>query len=236
MSISRRGFLKGAGVAGAAAATMVIPGCAKTIETNKPGQGPRYGMAIDLRRCFGCHACSVACKAEQDVPLGYFKNWVMVSEKGRYPDVKRNFLPVLCNHCDDPPCVEACPTQATKQRKDGIVTQDEKTCIGCKYCMQACPYGMKYSDPRTKTAQKCDFCLHRIEQGILPACVNTCNARARVFGDLNDPNSAISRLIAANAVQTLRPAMGTDPRVFYIGLDYDAYTPVKNQLILGKTT
>ena len=160
----------------------------------------------------------------------------MVSEKGRYPDVKRNFLPVLCNHCDDPPCVAACPTRATKQRKDGIVTQDEKTCIGCKYCMQACPYGVKYADPKTKTAQKCDFCLHRIEQGMLPACVNTCNARARVFGDLNDPDSAISRLIASNAVQTLRPAMGTDPRVFYIGLDYDAYTPVKNQLILGKTT
>ncbi len=234
MSISRRDFLKGAGVAGAAAATMAIPGCARTTETNKPGQGPRYGMVIDLRRCFGCHACSIACKAEQDVPLGFFKSWVMVSENGRYPKATRNFLPVLCNHCDDPPCVEACPTQATKQRKDGIVTQDEKTCIGCKYCIQACPYAVKYTDPRTKTAEKCDFCLHRVEQGMLPACVNTCNARARIFGDLNDPDSAISRLISSNPVQTLRPSMGSDPRVFYIGLDQKAYKPIKNQHSLSQ--
>ncbi len=193
-------------------------------------------MVIDLRRCFGCHACSVACKAEQDVPLGYFKSWVVVSEKGTFPDVKRDFVPVLCNHCDRPPCVEACPTKATRQRRDGIVTQDDNLCIGCKYCMQACPYAVKYSDPVLETAQKCDFCLHRVEQGMLPACVNTCNARARIFGDLNDPDSAVSRLIATNAVQTLRPAMGTDPHVFYIGLDKDAYAPVKNQFSLSETS
>ncbi len=236
MSLTRRQLLKGGGAMGVAAAMATLPGCTGTTETNKPGRGPRYGMVIDLRRCFGCHACSVACKAEQDVPLGYFKSWVMVSEKGRYPSAKRNFVPVLCNHCDNPPCVQACPTLATKQREDGIVTQDERICIGCKYCIQACPYGMKYSDPRTKTAQKCDFCLHRVEQGILPACVNTCNARARIFGDLNDPNSAVSHLLASNPVQALRPAMGTDPRVFYIGLDQDAYKPVKNQFSLSEAT
>jgi len=228
MSITRRQFLKSSGAIGAAAAAGALPGCTGTTRTNAPGEGPRYGMVIDLRRCFGCHACSVACKAEQDVPLGFFKSWVMVSEKGRYPQARRHFVPVLCNHCDRPPCVEACPTQATRQRKDGIVTQDETTCIGCKYCVQACPYGAKYADPRTHTAQKCDFCLHRIEQGMLPACVNTCNARARVFGDLNDPNSAVSRLLASNPAQTLRPSMGTEPRVFYIGLDQGAYAPVKN--------
>lgn len=136
---------------------------------------------------------------------------------------------MLCNQCDNPPCVKACPTHATKQRTDGIVTQNDKICIGCKYCVQACPYAIKYADEKTHTAHKCDFCLHRVEQGLLPACVNTCNARARVFGDLNDPESAVSRLIASNPVQTLRPEMGTDPRVFYIGLDRSAYRLAKNR-------
>jgi tetrathionate reductase subunit B len=229
MSLTRRKFLKGSGAAGAGVAAASVAGCTATTKTNQPGEGPRYGMVIDLRRCFGCHACAVACKAEQDVPLGCFKSWVMVSEEGRYPQAQRHFLPVLCNHCDNPPCVSVCPTKATRQRKDGIVTQDPETCIGCKYCVQACPYGAKYSDPGTQTAEKCDFCLHRIEQGILPACINTCNARARIFGDLNDPHSAISRVLASTPVQSLRPAMGTDPRVFYIGLDRNAYEPVAFQ-------
>ena len=125
--------------------------------------------------------------------------------------------------------MKTCPTRATVQRADGIVTQDEKTCIGCSYCVQACPYGMKYKDPRTKTAQKCDFCLHRVEQGMLPACVNTCNARARIFADLNDANSAVSRLIATNPVANLRPEMGSDPRVCNIGLHSGAYRPVRNR-------
>jgi tetrathionate reductase subunit B len=190
-------------------------------------------MVIDLRRCFGCHGCSVACKAEQDVPLGCFKSWVTVSEKGRYPNVSRYFVPVLCNHCEKPPCAAACPTGATRRRKDGIVVVDDEKCIGCKYCIQACPYAARYVDPRTKVAQKCDFCVHRIEQGLLPACVNTCNARARIFGDLNDPASAVSRLLAENPVQVLRPALGSEPRVFYIGLDRDAYKPIRKQLSLS---
>ncbi len=226
MSLSRRAFI---GSAGTAAAAATLSGCVGKTKVNTPGRGPRYGMVIDLRRCFGCHACSVACKAEQDVPLGFFKNWVIQTEKGHYPHVGRQFVPVLCNHCEDPPCVKACPTRSTVQRADGIVTQDDKTCIGCSYCVHACPYGVKYKDPRTKTAQKCDFCLHRVDQGMLPACVNTCNARARIFGDLNDPDSAVSRLIATNPVASLRPEMGTDPRVFYIGLDGDSYRPVRNR-------
>jgi len=227
MSVSRREFLKHAGVAGAAIGAVALPAVAARAATYKAGEGPRYAMVIDLRRCFGCHACSVACKAEQDVPLGFFKSWVMISERGTYPLVRRQFLPVLCNHCDNPPCVKACPTRATKQRKDGIVTQELQSCIGCKYCLQACPYSIKYVDPRTETAQKCDFCMHRVQQGLLPACVNTCNARARIFGDINDPDSAVSRLIARNPVQTLRPEFGTEPRVFYIGLDRSAYVPIR---------
>jgi tetrathionate reductase subunit B len=235
MSVTRRDFLRGVGAAGAVATATTLSGCSGTVATNKAGEGPRYGMVIDLRRCFGCHACAVACKAEQDVPLGYFKSWVVTSEKGCYPHVARQFSPVLCNQCDRPPCVEVCPTQATRQRKDGIVTLDEDVCIGCKYCIQACPYGARYSDPASGTAHKCDFCLHRIEQGILPACVNTCNARARIFGDLNDPNSEISRIVCSTPIQALRPEMGTEPRVFYIGLDQHASPPVKKQRSLSQT-
>lgn len=223
MGLSRRNFLKGAGLAGVGLAAVGLPGCTGAGNTNAPGEGPRYGMVIDLRRCFGCHACAVACKAEQEAPLGFFKSWVQVSESGKYPNVKGNFVPVLCNQCDNPLCVQMCPTKATVQQKNGIVTQSETECIGCGYCVVACPYNMKYRDPARHTAQKCDFCLHRVKQGLLPACVNTCNARARIFGDLNDPSSRISRVIASNAVQTLLPEMDTDPRVFYIGLDRSAY-------------
>jgi tetrathionate reductase subunit B len=219
MKLSRRNLMKGmAAGAMAAAATDVGMGRADTA-----GRAPRYGMVIDLRKCFGCHACSVACKAEQDVSLGYFKSWVIVSERGDYPNVRRQFLPVLCNQCENPPCVDGCPTGATWQRADGIVMQDEESCIGCAYCVQACPYDVKYLDPRTKTAQKCDFCVHRVEQGLLPACVSTCNGEARVFGDLNDPHSKVSRMIRKFKVQPLLKHMGTDPRVFYIDIDPEGY-------------
>ena len=219
MKLSRRNLMKGMATgAMAAAATDVGMARADTV-----GRAPRYGMVIDLRKCFGCHACSVACKAEQDVSLGYFKSWVIVSERGDFPNVRRQFLPVLCNQCANPPCVDGCPTGATWQRADGIVMQDEETCIGCSYCVLACPYDVKYLDPRTKTAQKCDFCVHRVEQGLLPACVSTCNGEARVFGDLNDPHSQVSRMIRKFKVQPLLKHMGTDPRVFYIDIDPEGY-------------
>lgn len=220
MDRSRRRFVQAAGLAALVGST----GCSRA-RTNRPGEGPRWGVVIDLQRCMGCHACSIACKAEQDVPLGHFKSWVAVSQKGRYPNVRRQFLRVMCNHCDAPPCVEGCPTGATFQRPDGIVAQDSSKCIGCAYCVQACPYGVRYTDPRTRTAEKCDLCLHRIEQGLAPACVATCNGRALVFGDLNDPASEVSRLIATHPVQTLRPEAGTEPRVYYIGLDGSAADP-----------
>jgi tetrathionate reductase subunit B len=180
-------------------------------------------MVIDLTKCFGCHACSIACKSEQQVPLGFFKSWVITAEKQRPGIASREFIPVLCNHCEQPPCVAGCPTGATWQRDDGIVVQDDESCIGCKYCIQACPYDVKYADPVSKTAQKCDFCVHLVDQGFVPACVNTCNARARVFGDLNDPKSEVSQLIAKRRAQPLRPNAGTEPRVFYIGLDPATY-------------
>jgi len=179
----------------------------------------RYAMLIDLRRCLGCHSCAVACKSENDVPLGVYRTWVKTVEKGSYPNVRRVFIPSLCNNCERPACLSVCPVKATYRRPDGIVMIDEHRCIGCKYCMAACPYDARHVNPVKKIVQKCTFCFHRVDAGLVPSCVNTCPGGARVFGDVNDPESEISRLIATNAIQVLKPEKGTEPRVFYIGLD-----------------
>lgn len=198
-----------------------------SIETRgKPGVR-RYAMVIDVRRCIGCMACQVACKAEYDVPLGVFRTWVPYRVTGKYPTVKKQFLPRLCNHCDDPPCVRACPVEATFKVEDGgFVLQHYDRCIGCKACMASCPYNARFMLPEhrtytdiTKVVDKCTFCYHRVVQGLVPACVQTCVGRARVFGDLNDPSSEVSQLVAKHATQVLRPEQGTKPHVFYIGAD-----------------
>jgi tetrathionate reductase subunit B len=217
-TLSRRSFMKN--VAGGAAAAAAAAAAPASVRATVPSGKPRYGMLIDLRRCTGCHACSVACKSEFDVPLGSFRSWVEYVEKGTYPNVTRTFLPRLCNHCEQPPCVKVCPTGATwKREEDGIVVVDPDICIGCKYCIQACPYDARFLNPVTGAADKCDFCLHRVEKGLAPSCVNTCVGGARIFGDLNDPESEISKLVATNPVTVLRPEQGTEPNVFYIGLD-----------------
>ncbi|MBN2010255.1 4Fe-4S dicluster domain-containing protein [candidate division KSB1 bacterium] len=183
---------------------------------------PRYGFLIDLRRCIGCHTCSVACKNENAVPLGVWRSWVKQIEKGEYPNVTRSFLPLLCNNCKDPICVTVCPTFASQQREDGIVTIDPHRCIGCRYCMAACPYGVRFINPILQICQKCDWCVHRVERGIQPACVDACPSNARVFGDLNDPESDIAKMIADNSVSVLKPIMGTGPQAYYIALDITA--------------
>ncbi len=214
---TRRDFLKKV-VSGSALAATTVAAPTVALTTEKP---KRYGMVIDTRRCIGCHACSVACKTENDVPLGETRSWVEYIEKGTFPNVRRSFLPRLCNQCEKPACVAVCPTGATYKRKeDGIVVIDSNVCIGCKYCLQACPYGMRFINPKTGTADKCDFCLHRVENGLVPACVNTCQGRARIFGDLNDSESEISKIVATNATTVLRPDMGTKPVVFYIDADH----------------
>lgn len=198
-----------------------------SIETRgKPGLR-RYAMVIDLRRCIGCDACMVACKAEYDVPLGVFRTWVPYKVIGKYPNVRKMFLPRLCNHCDDPPCVRACPVGATYKVEDGgFVLQHYDRCIGCKSCMASCPYNARFLLPKhrtytdiTRVVDKCTFCHHRVTQGLVPACVQTCVGRSRIFGDLNDPTSEVSYLVSTLPTQVLRPEEGTKPHVFYIGAD-----------------
>jgi Fe-S-cluster-containing dehydrogenase component/formate-dependent nitrite reductase membrane component NrfD len=185
----------------------------------------RYGFVIDHRKCIGCHACTVACKEENQVPLGVFRTWVKYVEKGTWPHTRRYFSVLRCNHCDDAPCVTICPTVALYRRDDGIVDFDGARCIGCKSCMQACPYDALYIDPNTNTAAKCNYCAHRLEVGLEPACVIVCPVRAIVAGDLDDPRTEIARLVAREQVEVRKPEQGTRPKVYYVGAESSALTP-----------
>jgi Fe-S-cluster-containing dehydrogenase component/formate-dependent nitrite reductase membrane component NrfD len=189
----------------------------------------RYGFVIDQTRCIGCHACTVACKEENGVPLGAFRTWVKYVEKGVFPDTRRHFAVLRCNHCDDAPCVAICPTVALHRRPDGIVDFDSARCIGCKGCMQACPYDALYIDPDTHTAAKCHFCAHRIEVKLEPACVIVCPERAILAGDLDDPASEVARVIAREQVLVRKPEQGTKPKLYYIGADHSALAPTLQQ-------
>jgi tetrathionate reductase subunit B len=186
-------------------------------------------MVVDLRRCIGCQACTVACAMENRVPLGQARTHVSTYELETAAGTRRVHLPRICNHCEDPPCLTVCPTQATYQRGDGAVVVDNTRCVGCGYCTQACPYGARFMNEETLTADKCTFCVHRLDAGLLPACVETCVGGARVFGDLDDPESEVSRLLATEPVQVLKPEEGTEPRVFYIGLDEEVRGVVEGE-------
>ena len=165
----------------------------------------RYGFVIDQNRCIGCHACTVACKEEHNIALGVNRTWVKYIEKGRYPDTRRHFAVLRCNHCDDAPCIEICPTVSLFRRPDGIVDFDNERCIGCKSCMQACPYDALYIDPERNTAAKCNFDASRVEMGYKPACEVVCPTQAILSGDLDDPNSLISKRVALEKVSALIP-------------------------------
>ena len=189
----------------------------------------RYAMVIDLRKCIGCRSCMVACKTEFGIPLGVWRTWIKEGDKGRYPNTKRVFMPRLCNHCDYPICVRNCPTQATFKHKDGFVLQRYNRCIGCRTCMVACPYNARHLIPAKRTDEnlptmvvdKCTFCFHRVKKGLVPACVQACVGGARIFGDMNDPNSEVAKLASKETMTVLKPELGTSPSVSYVGGDWE---------------
>ena len=185
----------------------------------------KFGFVIDNRKCIGCHACTVACKSEHDVPVGVNRTWVKQTEKGTFPNTRRVFSVTRCNHCTDAPCVSICPTEALFKRDDGIVDFNNDRCIGCKSCMQACPYDALYIDPETKTAAKCNYCAHRTDIGLEPACVNICPEQAIISGDLENPETEIAQLISKQQVKTRKPEKGTKPNVYYIDGDEASLNP-----------
>ncbi len=256
-AVSRRDMLKTAGiVATSVTATSLIPAMKAAA---KSGEAPRWAMVFDLRRCVGCRACTIACKAEYDVPLGAWNTVVNEEVVGKYPETKKPFLPIRCNHCEGgeedkvPPCVKNCPEYpkerqkfttaggkkvryrdgATYKRPDGLILNKNEYCTGCGKCIQACPYGARTFNKRIKSGKdstkngitKCTSCQHRIDKGIVPACVNICPGRARVFGDLNDPESEVSKLakefklLENRKGTTLLPGENTVPLNFYIDPD-----------------
>lgn len=189
----------------------------------------RYGFIIDNRKCIGCHACTTACKSEHQVPVGVNRTWVKQVEKGEFPHTRRLFSVMRCNHCTDAPCVEICPVEALFFREDGIVDFDKNRCIGCKSCMQACPYDALYIDPENHTAAKCNYCAHRIDLGLEPACVNVCPEHAIISGDMDDPESEIAQLLGREQVSVRKAAKGTQPNLFYINGDEASLNPIATE-------
>ncbi len=189
----------------------------------------QFGFIIDNRKCIGCHACTVACKAEHDVPIGVNRTWVKQVEKGTFPETRRLFSVMRCNHCTDAPCVTICPVEALFTREDGIVDFDNRRCIGCKSCMQACPYDALYIDPNNNTAAKCNYCVHRIELGLEPACVNVCPEHAIISGDMDDPHSEIAQLLGREQAVVRKAAKGTKPNVYYIEGDEYSLEPMATE-------
>lgn len=216
MDSTRRRFITGL------ATTLAAPMLGEVSAAERPAKGDRntrWVMVVDLRKCIGCQACTVACSTENQVPDNQFRTLVSHYEIKKDGESRSAMLPRLCNHCDNPPCIPVCPVQATYQRNDGIVVVDNTRCVGCAYCVQACPYDARFINSETHTADKCTFCVHRIEAGLLPACVETCVGGARIFGNIRDPESEVSKLIAGVETGTLKPRLGTQPQVYYISLD-----------------
>lgn len=177
----------------------------------------RYGMVIDTRRCVGCMDCVVACKTENNVPEGYCRDWITTTVKGKFPDLNMEIRTERCNHCDNPPCVDCCPTGASHiHERGGVVLVNHDECIGCKACLASCPYDARFIHP-DGYADKCTFCIHRVEKGMNPACVSVCPTHCMHFGDLDDPESEVSQLLRENQNHhSLLPEAGTKPAIYYL--------------------
>lgn len=176
----------------------------------------RFGMVVDTTRCVGCMDCVVACKTENRLPEGLCRDWIETEARGTYPNLTLEIRSERCNHCDSPPCVTCCPTGASHVEEYGRTVQVAKElCIGCKACLASCPYDARSIHPGGY-ADKCTFCMHRVKDGLTPACVAVCPTRCLHFGDLDDPNSDVSRLLASRRSHVLSPEAGTGPRVFFL--------------------
>lgn len=208
--------------------------------TRKRTGKPNFSMAIDIDKCIGCGLCVEACSKENNVPPGHFRTWIeryVIKKDGSVlidspdggmhgfpatvPDeeIERSFfVPKLCNHCEHSPCTQVCPVGATFLSEEGAVLVDYDYCIGCRYCIQACPYGSRFWNPKLATADKCTLCYHRIMNGQVPACVEVCPVEARIFGDLHDPESPVSKFTQNNATMVLKPHLQTGAKVAYKGL------------------
>ena len=178
---------------------------------------PSWVKVIDQTKCIGCHACTTACKSENDVPVGVSRTYVKSVDVGTFPEASRAFQVTRCNQCVDAPCVTACPTSAMHKRRDGVVDFGKEACIGCKACIAACPYDAIFINPEDHSAEKCNFCAHRLDVGLEPACVTVCPVEAILVGDQNNPLSKVSQIVGREETQQRRPEKGTKPKLFYKG-------------------
>jgi tetrathionate reductase subunit B len=247
--VDRRSFL-GRALAAAAASSPLLLGTVRLshLAAQDEGHDPErhlFGMGVDVNKCIGCAQCVTACKTENDVPAEphYFNTWIeryilrtdgsvevespnggldgfsAIDDPGTV--LRTFFVPKLCNHCENPPCVQVCPVGATFITADGVILVDEDYCLGCRYCIQACPYGARYLHPERHVAGKCTFCYHRITKGMLPACVEACPTGARVFGEIGNRATPLARFMRFNDLQVLKPNLNTRPKAYYANLDYE---------------
>ncbi len=190
---------------------------------------PAWAKVVDQTRCIGCHACTTACKSENEVPLSVTRTYVKYVDTGAFPQARRSFQVTRCNQCEAPPCVSACPTSAMFKRADGIVDFDKSACIGCKACIAACPYDAIFINPDDHSAEKCNFCAHRLDIGLEPACVVVCPTEALLVGDMNDPSSRVAQIINRDPVAVRRPEKETRPKLYYKGGDQVTLDPLAAQ-------